>query len=459
MNQLARITLNTVAFAVLIFAGCNSKSETDSATTQLSTAPISSSAPKLSSEQLTTELARLDEKAVSLELENRLRDAADVRESIHGLLAANADAESWQVKNAKAIADAARRKSELDENSMALLDQSKQLFTRLQNQIKFNEVDSARTTAEEIISIQRQVFGANSMSLAQALVQIGTIEHHAAMTADAIPHFHQAVKIIKSLGLNEHPSLESAHMALGALYTRKKKFQPAIANQKEATRIAARLWGDSSIEFADQANQLGVMFHRGGNLEGALKILRASMAIRNKVLEADDPAIAHSLMNVGIAEKDLKMFADSKKSLERAKEIFAADGSPELYPYVLNCDSNIAALLMLEGNLVQAESLLAGLLKAAEAASPINPVYVAKCKYRYSIALARQGKYEMAQPLMEQAIQLQQQQLGMSHSETMATLEAYALLLKTTKQEASAEKMYEYIRQVSYETDDNNFQR
>ena len=113
---------------------------------------------------------------------------------------------------------------------------------------------------------------------------------------------------------------------------------------------------------------------------------------------------------------------------------------------------------MLQNRLADAENLLAEMLASAESNNS-SPTLIALSKYRYSIALARQGKYNKAQPLMEQAIQTQRQNLGIQHPETIKTMEAYALLLKTTNQTAEAERVSGVIKQVSYEEESNDFER
>ena len=57
---------------------------------------------------------------------------------------------------------------------------------------------------------------------------------------------------------------------------------------------------------------------------------------------------------------------------------------------------------------------------------------------------------------MQQAIQAQQQNLGIQHPETIKTMEAYALLLKTTNQTAEAEQVFGVIKQVSFEEEESN---
>ena len=447
-----------VFVAASIMTGCNSQNAPDHvSTTTLSTEPLSESTTS-TSELLTSEISDLEREALALESENRLAEAASVREELHGVISSNTPADSWQAKTAQEIASAARRKSELTPENIALLDNAKQLLETLQNQISSRKTKLARNTAEHIISIYERVYGIESLPVAQVLVQVANQEYKSAdNTGDAITHFHRAIESFKKLDLNDHPQLEEAYMGLGALYVRKKKFKPAISNQKAAARIALKVWGENSINYADQANQLGVMMHASGQAQDALQVLLAAAAIRSKVLGPADPKVAHSLFNVATVQQDLKQFDEAIQSYVKARASFMASKSLDAAPYIDKCNTNLATILMLQNRLADAEKLLAGLLESAES-NKSSPAHVALCKYRFSIALARQGKYEQAQPLMEQAIQSQQQNLGIQHPETIKTMQAYALLLKTTNQTAEAEHISGVIKQVSFEEESNDFQ-
>lgn len=455
-------SLNIYSFAALFAAalmttGCGTSSDPEfESVAELTTEPVTTTT-ELSDEQLAAELKRLEKQAIELESTNRIEESAQIRKQIHQTISKHVSPNSWQAKTAKQIADVAARNSSLNAEDKQLLQHTKQLLTKFQNQIKFKSHEEAQKTADTIIANYQRLYGQQTLTVAELLIQIANIEYQARVSESAISHFHNAVQTLKHLGLDEHPQLEIAHTALGALYSRKKKFKPALANQKAATRIAARLWGDTSMKYADQANQLGVMYHTAGQSDVALQILLASEVLRRKTLGANDPKVGHSLMNIATVLNDLKRYDEAIPTFQRAKASFVA--GKQSSSLIDQCNSNLATIHMLQNNFPQAEQRLAEVVASAAANKNANPLYVAQCQYRYSIALAKQGKYNVAQPMMERALQTQQQQLGRGHAETVKTMQAYALLLKTTQQSAAAEKVYNTIRQVSYESDSSDFQR
>lgn len=443
--------------AAMFVMGCGTPDETElTSTIDLSAQPVVGN-KELSDDQLAAELEQLEKEAIALESNGRKEDSALVRKKIHETISENVSPDSWQAKTAKQIADTAARNSQLAPKNERLLAASKQLLTEFQNQAKSGAHAAASATGSRIIGNFQQIYGENSLTVAETLIQIGNIEYRTRMTDAAIRHFHSAVQILKSLDLETHPQMEIAHTALGALYSRKKKFAPALANQKAATRIASRLWGDTSMKYADQANQLGVMYHAADQSDTALQILLASEVLRRKTLGDNDPKVGHSLLNIATVLKDLKRYDQAIPTFQRAKASFASH--KQLGSLVEKCNLNLATIYMLQNNLPMAEQRLAEVVAGAELNQQANPVHIAACKYRYSIALAKQGKYDVAQPMMEQTLQIQRQQLGPTHSETVKTMKAYAMLLEATKQVAAARQVYNAIRQVSYESESSDFQR
>ena len=93
-----------------------------------------------------------------------------------------------------------------------------------------------------------------------------------------------------------------------------------------------------------------------------------------------------------------------------------------------------------------AEPLLNQLTEMTDKFSNGNSVAIASAKYRYAVALCRQGKYETAEPILAEVLGIQKQELGLTNSATNQTLKAYALLLKQTKQTEKIEQLNQTIR-------------
>ncbi len=421
-------TINRVCIvALLICAGCSGSESANEKTTKLDSTvphPSQTNRAKLSADELNAELERLTKQAKSLEDDFQFEQAGEIWQTIYQRLLTQFGKNAWQVRNAKAIGQTAFQKATLPQEKLRLLRKEKPLQDRIKQQLLANDLTACLTSTRDLLALQEQVLGENAMAVGQTLLQLGSLEHRAGATEDAIQHLHRGIRVLEGVGLDEHPEIEIGHTMLGTLYADKKKFAPAVENQKSATRISGRIWGESSLQYADQANQLGVVYQQSGNLNVALKILRAAEAIRRLKLGPDDPAVAHSLLNIGIVTKDLEMYDDAEQSLLSAKKIFAQGKRPDLESYIAQCNSNLATIYMATNRPDLAEPMLHELVQSLENSDPTNPQQLTGYQYRYAIALARQGKYDVAQPLMERTLKKQQTLLGPAHPETIKTLSA-----------------------------------
>ena len=258
-------------------------------------------------------------------------------------------------------------------------------------------------------------------------------------------------------GYGDHPELQLAHAGLAAAYARKGQLAPAVANQKHATRIAGVIEGLQSTEYATQANQLGVLYHQAGNLQVAHDILQATKAIRGRVLGQRSTAFGHSCMNLGVVALDQKQLDEAEENFTVAEQIFAAEfGAGNSLSS--RSKSHLATIQMLRNRPDLAERFLRDVVDdLAEAESSDSEGLLAH-RYRLAIALARQGKYEDAGPLLESVIDQQRQRFGESDPRTMKSLKAYVLLLESSHQNDAAKAIRQQINRVAKSASGNDFQ-
>ena len=151
------------------------------------------------------------------------------------------------------------------------------------------------------MQIEEPLCGDVSMDTARLKLQVGTLENKLGHDDLAIKNLHAGIEIFRGKGIELHPELETALANLGESYSRLKKFGPAVANQKSATQISGHMWGTESLQYANQANRLGVIFHRAGNNSVAVKILETAKQIRKQELGSQSIEFANSCLNLGLS--------------------------------------------------------------------------------------------------------------------------------------------------------------
>jgi tetratricopeptide (TPR) repeat protein len=401
-------------------------------------------------------VARWTKRAQQLESEFRFKEAVAVwRNALAAIENMNGEG-SWQSINARAIIDDAIRKSKFSPGEINALRELENMKSRCESYVAASNPDAAEQTARAILAFQERLFGKQSLVVARTLVQLASLENEIGDAKNAIANFHRAVRTFRDLGIDVSPEIEFAHTGLAALYSQSKQWSPAIANQKIATRIASQMWGDASLQYAEQANQLGVLYHRARELKTAYNVLSASGAIRRRLLAPDDPQVGHNLLNLGIVALDAGNHSLAEDHLREALAIIEKQLG-DRHPMALLCHSHLATVHMSLKQPEKAEPHLEQILTVLRRSPNITFQELAEHEYRLAICLAKQGKYDRAETFLRSLLKSQESELSPNHPSTVRSMQALALLLKSTGRQSDAEVVDSQVRQAKFESDSNDF--
>ena len=446
--------LRTVGLLLILVAGC---SQTGSELANEEEASENVAHDRLAeiqeTEQFNKDLEALNELAKSNESEFNFADAATVWGQVQQLVSERFGPDSWQAFNAKLAHDSTFRKSQFDSSELAIEKQITRQLEQVKESIKTKQLAQALATNNKIVELSEQLYGGSSVEFSQALVRSATLESGNQNYSTATKQFHQAIEILRQHGFEDHPDLETAHAGLASAYSKQSKLPPAAANQKEATRISAAVWGRESLNFAIQANQLGVIYHKAGNLDVAFEILDRAKQIREKLLGTDHAMFAHSCLNLGALMLDLDRPDNAEGYLNTALKIFERDFGTD-QALTNRAKSHLATIYMLRKKPELAEPLLQSVTKSLEEGGEEQIQH----QFRLSIAYARQGKYDQAKPLLESTIQQQKEKFGSADQRTINSLRAYALVLERTHQTEAAKTVKDHINRVAQQIDSQDFQ-
>src|SRR5690606_35941945 len=107
-----------------------------------------------------------------------------------------------------------------------------------------------------------------------------------------------AARITESLG--EHPeTLAALTGTMGQIYSRLGVPEHAIPLLEQARRAHETRHGAPNAEAATVANELGVALLDIGRLDEAKHALERALAIRTKVVGAESPEVAETLVDLG----------------------------------------------------------------------------------------------------------------------------------------------------------------
>ena len=449
--------------ALVMTTGCwqaEPTTETDHATDNAPLQVADDSPPKTPEVDLNTRLAELTRQANQYESSHQFKQAVATWKQIDGIVSEKFGPESWQAANAKLAGIMASQQAEFDATQLQQLKSMQEIQSKIRDAFASGNLAAAQQYNERSVELTRELFGENSALFGKQLLQTASLARQLGQTETAIRYYHQAINNLKATFRARHPDIELAHAELGRLYLRRQKYVPAIENLKEATRLAANLWGERSLQYANQANELGVAYQKAGQLDVALKVIQASEVIRRNKLSDKHAAVGHSHLNLGLVFFGKKDYLAAAQHLEHAISIFESQPRPPV-EFLTVARSKLSTVHMITGQPDLAEPLLEQVVQASFTSSADPNPRTAEFQYRHAVALAKQGKYDQAEPIFLTAYQTQQEQLGAEHPDTIQTMKAIAVLLKQTRRLAESQEFIEKIQHLSKKNSDasNEFQR
>lgn len=406
--------------------------------------------------QLVARLKELSQQVNQLEAEMRFEEAFACWEKITESAELCFGQDSWQLKNARismAFAHVAAGFSDLQKQQFL---EVRSLNQAAAERLAEQDYEPALRNALNSLDVLSRLTGPESVMMGRLVLQIAGIREKLGRNEEAASDIHRGIRILRGQGFACHPELEAAHSTLASIYSRGEQLPPSIANQKVATRMASQLWGDQSVRYAMQANQLGVIYHQSGENVTALKVLRGSEAICRLNLGPNALDVGSIRMNIGLVLMELGNHSESLDNLQMAEQVFLKH-VPRPHAMIAECKTKMATMHMLNQRYVLAEEILRSSLKEQQQVPGVTPSQLAVTEYRLSIALGQQGKYDRTQPLLEKVIAIQQRDLGMANPFTVRSLQAYANVLKQTRQVEAAQRVYDQIEHVTALQGNNNF--
>lgn len=380
--------------------------------------------------------------------------AAETWQQVEQLLNEEFGASSWQAVNARIAGTTASTEAtftpEQTTQLRKIFDKQQEIGTSLRQ----SEIQTAMKLSAESSMITEELFGQDSFMMGKQLMQLARMYQQIQRLDLAATEFRRASRILVEFLGENHPDLEICNAYLGEVFMAQGNLVESINYHAKATGISKIVWGADSLRYAARANELGVAYHRNKDYDSAISVLRQAETIRREKLSVNHPQVAHSLSNLGIVYLDGGEKATAEKCLQESHDIFQRHYG-DSHGLTAESKSKLATVKMLVQKPGEAETLLTHLVQLVQDNS--NPVAIATLQYRLAIALSRQGKYSRAEPLFQSALKLQQENFGDSHTATVATMKAYALLLKQNKRESEAEEMYAEIQSIAQQPSESVF--
>lgn len=179
----------------------------------------------------------------------------------------------------------------------------------------------AQRDLERAADRYRESTGDRSFDLAGVLNELGIVLRDLGEWESARAQQSNALSIQEELLGPEHPAVATTLRSLADLDWRSGKPFEAIPRLRRALEIQERALGDKHLEFAYTLNQLANVYASVDDFATAIGLYERACSIGARTLADDHPEGAMCRMNIAAAMVHLGRYDESKKILERSREV------------------------------------------------------------------------------------------------------------------------------------------
>ncbi len=235
---------------------------------------------------------------------------------------------------------------------------------------------------------------------ASILDSLGGVFYELGRMRDARQVYEEALDRQRRQGDSATQQIAFTLDSLGAVYLKLHLVHKAEDTLEQATEMHQRL-GDEMGEARDLLN-LGSVYRAERAFPQAEAALRASLAIRERILAPGDREIAIAANNLGALLRDLKRFDQSEPLLERALMIWQKTLPPD-HPLIAASLNNLGMLYASLGRFEDAEPYLLRAVEVGRAALPPDHPQLASYMNDYAFVLRKLNRKREAGRIQDAA--------------------------------------------------------
>ena len=219
------------------------------------------------------------------------------------------------------------------------------------------------------------------------------------------------------------------------------RYQKAIPFAKRALAIDEKALGPEHPAVANSLNNLALLYDALGDYSKAKPLYKRALAIYEKTLSPEHPEVAKSLNNLAELYRALGDYSKAEPLYKRALAINEKALGPE-HPHVAISLNNLAGLYHDLGDYSKAEPLYKRALKIWEKALGSEHPHVAISLNNLAGLYHDLGDYSKAEPLLKRALAIREKAFRPDHPNVATSLNNLAALYDALGDYSKAEPLY-----------------
>ena len=188
------------------------------------------------------------------------------------------------------------------------------------------ELSDARAHVEQALQLERAALGEDHERVALLLTYLGIVLEQSGQSEGAVASFEQAIEIHKRALGPRHPELAGLYNNYAVILFGRQDWPAAQVQLEQAVAIQRDTLGDHPTT-ALLLDNLGSTLVQQGKLKAGHALMEEALAMREKTLGAEHPAVAQSLINLAsVVASDDDDPGAARRMLERALSILEKTG-------------------------------------------------------------------------------------------------------------------------------------
>jgi tetratricopeptide (TPR) repeat protein len=232
---------------------------------------------------------------------------------------------------------------------------------------------------------------------------------------------------------------------LGFLYYNSGNLKDGETFLRQSLDLRREKLGADSDDYAQSANDLALFLRDTRRYPEAQALAEEAVAVRSRILEANDPSLAETLETLGSIYSGEGEYEKSAVTFEKARAIYESHidaknpAPPEYGTLLVNLSGNYSRLGQYRKSETGYETALDVLGKTI---GPTHPIYTTS-QVGFANIETTLGKYSAAEKLLNEAAPLLKSALGETHPMYIQLLDSRAALYQAMGNRAGAESDYQ----------------
>ena len=268
----------------------------------------------------------------------------------------------------------------------------------------------------------------SQVELANSLYGLGWVLGQAGHSPEAEQNLRAALKVQQSLYGASDPTIARTLKVLAAAVADGGDLKSAIPLMQRAVAMQRDLRGnDPHPDLAEVLNDMGMLLWRSGDLDGAEKFYRESLAMNRRLLGEKHPEIANGLENVAMSLQDKGDLAGAetlyRQSIEMRRELLGVN-----HPVVGRTLMNLASLQYDRGHTKEALASARNVLTIYRKAYPADNPEIARTLNVIGSWLTMAGNYAEADQYLNEGLAMRRRLFDAHQPDVASSLIALAIL-------------------------------